>query len=154
MYGQQGFQFFAALLELQQSVSEFVPATVITPKIVPALLAFKYGNGRNHGFAPNTNSGDIDPKRGTRSPYFRGTTSVAAAVGPEKSDFLEASVRRRLARRQGQSVLSSLSFPRFTSSIVLWNSRRFPRNRSRCNRRSGHSNRDWAIRLPYKVCRG
>jgi hypothetical protein len=63
MYSQQCFQLYPALLKLRQPISEFIPATVITQKIVPALFAFKHHNRRDPRAAIDTNSSDIDPIR-------------------------------------------------------------------------------------------
>jgi len=63
MYRQQCFQFYPSFLKLRQPISEFIPATVITQKIVPALFAFKHGNRRDPRAAIDTNSSHIDPIR-------------------------------------------------------------------------------------------
>ena len=63
MYGEQGFQSLAALLKLPQLISEFIPATVISQKIGPALFAFKYGNGRGSPVSADSDSSHIDPIR-------------------------------------------------------------------------------------------
>jgi hypothetical protein len=61
VYGEQGFQSFAALLKPKQSFSEFVAATVITQKIGPASLAFKHANRRDPEVSVESNSSHIDP---------------------------------------------------------------------------------------------
>jgi hypothetical protein len=61
VYGEQGFQFFAALLKLHQFISEFIVATVITQKIGPTSFAFKHGNRRDPPGSVDSNSSHIDP---------------------------------------------------------------------------------------------
>jgi len=63
VYGEQGFQSFAALLKLQQLISEFIPAAVITQKIGPALFAFKNCNRRGPPVSVDSDSSHIDPIR-------------------------------------------------------------------------------------------
>ena len=61
--GEQGFQFFAALLQPPQLISKLIPATVIAQKIGPASFAFKHGDRRGPPASVDLDSSHINAKR-------------------------------------------------------------------------------------------